>query len=136
MENNGIIFENTFNIWSALHIAEVLGEVKELESYVLSQGYTKEDIEAVNKFIDDNVDESLFYETAMKKAFSNYIKGLEGIKNHISIDDMANGYMEMGNINLQIAEGTQTNLDREGVNVDEENEMDKATTEVEINGER
>lgn len=129
MNKNEIIFENTFNIWSALHIADVLGGIENMETYVLSQGYTKEDIELVNKFIDSNVDESSFYETAMKKSFSNYIKGLEGIKNHISVDDMAKGYVEMGNINLELAEGTQTNLDKEGVNVYEENEMDKATTE-------
>ena len=123
--NNGIIFDAMYKMWSGVNVTEQIGNFKDLESHVFSLGYTEDDIKLIATFIDSNADEDLFFERATKKAFDDYIDGLKNIKEIVSKYDMEKGYAEMGNINLELAEH-DTNITDEGVNV---YEMDKETAE-------
>lgn len=120
-----VVYTAIYRMATGVGVAQENGKIKDLEAYVLECGYTMDDVDAVNNFINNQADEDFFFENSIKLAFDDYINGLKAIKEHISTDEMAKGYEEMGNINLQIAE-EHAQLKDEGVNVDE---MDKENSQ-------
>ena len=116
--------EVVFRMTSALQTILLMDEEEKLESVVLGLGYTVEELQAMSDFIKENITKKESDEMMLKNSFFKYVEALDDMKELIS--QMEQGYVEMGNINLQIANENAQIID-EGVNVNEVDTKDAKT---------
>lgn len=116
--------EVVFRMTSALQTILLMDEEEKLESVVLGLGYTVEELQEMSDFIKENITKEESDKMMLKNSFFKYVEALGDMKELIS--QMEQGYVEMGNINLQIANENAQIID-EGVNVNEVDTKDAKT---------
>lgn len=121
MENR--IMKQLFLMQSALHSFNG-NELSNLSKVLIESGISLEELNEVNGFILEQLSPEVYAEKKEKQAMLIYIESFKNIQKLMKMgegfeEDMANGYQEMAEINLEIAEDTRQ-LEDEGERLSDE----------------
>ena len=126
MENKSLVFDAVYRMSVAVDNVILFDELDKLGEKLEDLGYTQEELKAIDSYIHSNVASEEYVNYMINKSILNYTEALADMKDLI-VSQMEQGYVEMGNINLQIANENTKIIDNEGVNV---NEVDRESAET------
>ena len=121
-----MVFDAVYRISVAMDNIVLLDKLEELEKELADLGYTHEELKGIDLYLKNNIPMEEYMEYMGDKSISKYTDALADVKN-IMVSQMAQGYMEMGEINLQIANENAQIIDNEGYDVSEMATKDSET---------
>ena len=126
MENKEVVFDAVYRLSVAMDNIVLLDKVEELEKELADLGYTHDELKGINLYLTSNMPMEEYIEYMGNESISRYTDALAEVKGMME-SQMAKGYMEMGEINLQIANENAQIIDNEGYDVSEMGTKDSKT---------
>lgn len=102
-EQNNEFLNLSYELTSAYEVLTSFGKDSMVKfNYTLQEmGYSREKLDTIAEFMNENMDEDGYEEFVELKCITKYIEGLQKMEQYMA---MAQGYEEMGEINLEISE--------------------------------
>jgi hypothetical protein len=118
------LLEATYEMVGAYDVIVMAGKIDTMQSVLVGMGYTQEKIDSVINFIHNNLTQEELNVGVERQAYVAYINAVEKIE---KLMQMAQGYQEMGELNLTIAQEDH-HLEEEGAKLHEMDSKEGETT--------